>query len=338
MSLRMGGILATTGLVILLAGAAPAVASETDTTTVKTSTEAWYTTTGACGDPADCSAVQEAPESPAYPEDTLHVDVNAGQQTAATYLQLDTSALPFGSEITGGTLTLPIDDDAQDGSLAPDSAKLVACAVTEPIQEANGSTSKPPKTDCKRASAAAKFAKGKKPAFTVDIAAFATHWTRTGAADIAIIPAPAAESDRDTWHVTFWGKDNKAPAAEPITAMLSHKASEDNLLSPPADLAVPGPISAPKPDVAPEIPDSGPIEAPAPPEALADKPKPEAAEAAPEAEVAPQAMPMMREVGYPYPAAWLMPLALLVGFGLVGRALTKNLDAVERDQLSPHAP
>lgn len=124
-----------------------------------------------------------------YPEHTLHVAIEAGQQAAATYLQLDTSKIPFGGQIRGGTLRLPVDDQAGDGSLRPESASLVACPVMEPVQEASGSPASPPKTDCKAASAPAKYDNGKQAAFEVDVAALADVWA-DGNAAVAIVPSP----------------------------------------------------------------------------------------------------------------------------------------------------
>lgn len=322
---------AAVSVLTLLSGAAPATATESGTTTAKTSTEAWYTTTGACDDPAECSTVP-APEPPVYPENTLHVDIKAGQPTAASYLQLDTSAIPFGSKITGGTVTLPVDQNPKDGALTPEQANIVACAVTEPIEEAQGSTSKPPKTDCKAVSTPAQFTKGKDPAFTVDVRAFASQWSETNEARLALLPAPEAESERETWHVTFWGKKNDSDKAAPITAELHYAPSEEDLL-PPVDDSIAPDLLEPELAAPPAVPDAGPVEGPPPQpaEALADQPK---AEKAPKAEVAPRAMPALREVGYPYPAAWLMPLALLIGFGVTGRALTKNLELPSKNELS----
>lgn len=332
MGFRIGGFLATS-IAILLSGAAPSVATEDNTMTAQASTEAWYTTAGACGEPADCSAVP-APEPPVYPENTLHVDVKAGQPTAATYLSFDTAALPFGSKITGGTLRLPVNTERTGGSLTHEAAKLVACAVTEPIEEAQGSTAKPPKTDCEAASADARFTKGKAPAFSVDLKAFASHWTETAEASLALLPAPKAQDERETWHVTFWGKENQDPKAEPITATLNYTAGDDDLF-PPLDAAPPEPLPL-EPAAPPAVPGAGPIEGPPPrpAAALADKPKPEKAEETLPAELAPQATPKTREVGYPYPVAWLMPLTLLVGAAVTGRSLTKNLDPNSRRGLS----
>lgn len=324
MLLRRAGAVAAAGVLPLLISSGAAIAAEDGTAKVSTSTEAWYTTTGAdapgaCGDPLDCSQV---PEPTVYPENTLHVGIEAGRPTAATYLQLDTATLPMGSTITGGTLRLPVDEEPRDGSVRPDTAKLVACAVTEPVQEANGSTNKPPKTDCKAVSAPAKYKKGKKPAFEVDLAAFGTQWA-DGNAAVAILPAPEAQEARETWHVAFWGKENKTPGASPITATLAYTASADGAFPPGDGGALAPPVS--ELGGAPTSPSDQALAGPAPEAAEPLKNPPQAKAAPKDAELAPQAAPEFRKVGYPYPIAWTMPLVLLIGFVLTGRALTKKL-------------
>lgn len=221
-------------------------------------------------------------------------------------------------------MTLPIDRAPEDGSIAPESGKLVACLVSEPIEEKEASLSKPPESDC-RQSSPAQFTAGKEPTFTVELTAFAAEWADGGAAQLAIHPAAAAEEKLDTWHVTLWGKDNRAKGAKPIRAHLTYRESEEDLLPPldsEFDVAAPADIgmAAPPPPLEAQPPDSPPPEPAVPPGGSA---KPEAAG---QPELAPQAAPAMRQVGYPQKIAWLMPIGVLVGFGLTGLALTKKLD------------
>ena len=98
------------------------------------STEAWYLEPPPCVSLIDCSPASAA--SP-YPKDTLHVSDTAGQETARTYL-----AFPVGKGLFGGTLTLPIDDAASDGSMTPDQATLQACLVTETFKPVQGEEAK----------------------------------------------------------------------------------------------------------------------------------------------------------------------------------------------------
>src|SRR5438132_6440425 len=108
--------------------------------TVFMSTEAWYDETPPCVSLIDCSAV---PPTTPYPEESLHVSITAGQETARTYLAFD---LPSGVEF--GTLTLPLDTDPADGSAAPDTANLTACLVTKTFKPVRGSLESPPPANC----------------------------------------------------------------------------------------------------------------------------------------------------------------------------------------------
>lgn len=325
MALRSTLGAAAAGVLIVLWGAAPALGA-TGTANVATSTEAWYsTTTAEACTQLDCSLL---PPASAYPEHTLHVGVTAGKPAAATFLELDFfgADLPQGAETTGGKLTLPIDTAPGDGSLQHDAAKLVVCHVTDFFFNAEGALTKPPKTDCDGASAPAEYQDGPKPSFTVDLAAFAAKWAAGDTPALAVLPAPEAASGNETWHVTFWGKDNEAEGAAPIAAEVKYTQSSTG----------PGPSTGGNNVIDlgdPVVPEIEPL--PAPP---VDISAPEMAEApvaaapvttnepAPEAAPQPQAMPRFLTVGYPYRIAWTFPLLLLVGFGFTGQALTKKLE------------
>lgn len=327
LSLRRTTGAVSAGSLVLLCLGVPVSAAPSGSATVGTQVEAWYstTTTEACTE-LDCSML---PPASTYPEDTLHVGINAGKPAAATFLELDLfgTKLPAGAKIDGGTLTLPVDTAPADGSLEPETAKLVVCHVTDFFFDTKGSLAKPPKTDC-ATSAPANFTAEPQPVFTVDVAPFATKWASGDSAALAVLPAPEAESGKATWHVTFWGKENSAEGAKPITAELSYSTgSSDGSIS---EAPLPPLPSAPEP-----FDDGGLAPAPAPPIDLpepADAPaaaeppaaKPPAPAAAPEV----QAMPELRTFGYPYPIAWTMPLLLLIGFGFTGRALTKRLEPI----------
>ena len=62
-----------------------------------------------------------------------------------------------GTAVTGGTLRIPV-GPAQDGSVAPDTATLQACASPAPSGTVEGSTAAPPQIDCRAATSAAKHA------------------------------------------------------------------------------------------------------------------------------------------------------------------------------------
>src|SRR5205823_10646462 len=132
-----------------------------------------------------------------YPEDTLHVSVTAGQETARTYIAFYLPA----SNLTGGTLTLPLDTSPSDGSVAPDTADLTACLVTHSFKPVRGSLETPPPANCHVSSPATYDAKHS--SFTVDLAAFVSHWTG-GTAALAIVPSTTATQGNATWHTVFY--------------------------------------------------------------------------------------------------------------------------------------
>src|SRR5439155_14439957 len=156
MKRRVSFLVASASILVLAVAfswhARPAAAAQGSAPTVFMSTEAWYDETPPCVSLIDCSA---APAATPYPEDTLHVSVTAGQETARTYVAFYLPA----SNLTGGTLTLPLDTSSSDGSVAPDTADLTACVVTHSFKPVRGSLETPPPANCHVSSAAVYDAK-----------------------------------------------------------------------------------------------------------------------------------------------------------------------------------
>lgn len=314
----------TLAVVLILVPVAGTPAAAQSATTAATSSEAWYSRADACDDQQlDCSLL---PPPDAYPEHTLHVGITAGNTTAETYLELDTTTLPDGADITGGTLTLPVNTDPDAGSLRAPDAALTICLVTEFIPSSHGSLGTPPEYDCDTAATPARFRPQPKPHFTADLAPLATHWATGDSPRLAVLPAPEANKAADSWHVAFWG--NKHDTGDAITAEFTHETSENDLTP---DLGTTPPVN-PASGAEPQLPT---VASPAPsldglaPEAAQppDIETPTAAEPpAPNTAPAPQAAPVYRTVGYPYPIRWTMPLIMLIIFGVTGRALTKRLE------------
>lgn len=322
--MRLLVALVSTGLLVALSTGASS--AEIGTAEGGTRAEAWHSRgIDACEEDLDCSLL---PDPAAYPERTLHVSISAGSTTAETYLELDIADVPEDQDITGGTLTLPVNTEPRDGSLQPEEAQLMACVVTEFVDSSQGSFEDPPQHDCDTA-APAQFTDKPEPTFTVDLAPFAAEWAEGATPRVAIVPANDATDAGDTWHVTFWGRDNESDDAKPITAELDYGTGEDDFdqgldegLTGLEDRTGPEVLPAPEPPpepglvgaAAPEIADAPPEEAPASEE--------------PEAVAAPQpqaAVPQVSTIGYQYPIAWIMPLILLIGFVITGRTLTGRL-------------
>lgn len=316
----------TTGLA--LAPALPVLAAPASGTTVlHPSAEAWYRSTPACLLPTGCADLPGAP-SP-YAADTLHVGVTAGLEEARTYLQLDLTALPAGTQPSGGTLLLPVASGSQDGTRAADKAKIQACAVKAPVEDADGSFETPPEVDCEAASVPAVFvpAEGDEPAaFTVSLSALTTTWEAAATPGaVALLPAEDT-APPETWHVAFSGREREGEDVVPISASISYVSAV-------LDAFEPEPFVAPPPfEPAPafEEPtfDTGSSFA-APPLTVDTPIQPQ-----PEPQQAPVAAPEQQQVvpvatfvdgSFRYPAIFLLPLAFAAFAGWLGRALTRDL-------------
>ena len=329
------GVCLTAGAV--LGPALPALAAGSGIATVKPAAEAWYRTAPPCGLPTGCAPLSAAPSQ--YPPDTLHVGVNAGTEEARTYLQLDLAQLPAGTKPSGGTLLLPV-AGSDDGTRAPQTAKLRACAVKDEVKdEVQGSFAAPPAADCETASVEAVFvaAAGENPAaFTVDLATLTAAWesgAQPGA--LALLPAEGT-APPDSWHVAFSDRTRTGEDVVPITAALAFVSASFDTSSQPAPTVAPPPFEpAPAPALgsssgstdfggettfaAPVLTGSAPL-LPAP--AAQAAPAPAAAPA--QQQVVPVAQSFVQG-GFRYPAVFLLPLLLAVGAGWLGRALTRDL-------------
>lgn len=315
-----------------LGPALPALAAGSGTATVTPAAEAWYRATPACGLPTGCADLTGAP-SP-YTADTLHVGVSAGTEDARAYLQLDLAELPPGTKPSGGTLLLPMAAGPTDGTRAPETATLRACAVTAAVEDVDGSFETPPEVDCERASAPAVLvpAAGANPAaFTVDLAVLTTAW-QSGATVGALALLPAAQAaGAQSWHVTFSDRTRAGAGVVPISAALAFvSTSVDTSSATAPSVAAPAFDPAPDPGFASFDGDAGtgfggpvlPAEAPLLPAPVAQA-APAPVSAGPVQQVVPVAS--LVPAGFRYPAVFLLPLLLAIGAGWLGRALTRDL-------------
>ena len=299
---------------------------------VPPSKEAWHHDAPPCASFADCSAL---PPSSPYPEDTLHVSLSGGEETARTYLAFSL-LLPLGGQLDDGTLTLPVDTDESHGSVSPETADLVACITKPKFEEARGSFEKPPEADCKIRKSA--LYSEKRVAFEVDLNRFLDEWNEAeGEVAVALLPSPKALDGTGTWHVVFPASDSETedpPEDETrqraITATFRYTVGEDateigdefdfstGSEPPTATGGTSGDFSsgsAPSLDAPTSTDTGGDI----------------AGAADPSEAPAPQTEPVVTFAegfagpGFAYPIIWAFPLVLLVGLGSIGRALTKDL-------------
>lgn len=306
----------------LLAGAT-AQTEERETITATIFKGAWFARAEPCLSVLDCAVLP--PVSP-YPEDTLHVALSGGDETARSYIALS-FLLPPDAELMGGTLELPIDTDPAHGSVAPETADLIACLAGRKFKPVRGSLEKPPATKCAVRKGA--IYDEDKEVFTVDLDRFLEDWD-DGIAALALRPSDSALAGTESWHVVL-PADEEATDDDPIIeATLVYTVPTDT---------TDGFGFDPVPEPEPADPGSGSVSsfspptfdtAAAPPVAQAE-PMPSTTPAAtqpvdsqPVSAVAAPTTGFAGE-GFAYPIIWAFPLVLLVGYGLIGRALTKEL-------------
>ena len=330
--------------VSVLGPALPALAVGSGTATVKPTAEAWYRVPLACTLLTGCADLTGAPM---YSPGTLHVGVNAGTEEARTYLQLDLASLPSGTKPFGGTLLLPLATATSDGTRAPETAKMQACAVTGEVTDVDGSFQAPPRAECEIASVPATFvpAEGENPAaFTVDLASLTAAWEGSATPGaLALLPARET-APPDSWHAAFSRRDRTGQGVVPISAALSFVSAplDTSSAAPPV---VPPPPFEPAPAPAFDSPgatsfdsggtsfDSGGGTSFAAPPLSVDTPLAQAPAA--QSQQAPviagpsqqQAVPVASFVpsGFRYPGVFLLPLLLVVGASWIARALTRDL-------------
>lgn len=330
-----------------LASAAAALTQRT----VPTAREAWYQVSPLASDEEACVLPTGCAAAPVqlFPEHTLHVGVTAGRDSARTFLTLDTTVLPTGARIAGGTLHLPL-ADAEAGTLRPDAAEFVACSVTARFEEVSGgSPDDQPPFNCDTNSPATFDDKADPAEFAVDLAPLAATLSRRGTG-IALVPRQAAEEQPDTWRVVFSGKERDAEDAKPITAdvqyELATKPAEAAAADPPDEAP---PASQPhRPAEVPDVgaPSAGPRDAafesvPLNPESVEGSgpiaplggvaPEAPAVSAEPplaaggDAVAAPAPVAATAPWPYMYPAVWFAPLVLAAVAAGLAQSLTTEM-------------
>jgi hypothetical protein len=280
--------------------------------TVGDSAEAWYASSpiDLCTTPLGCPP-QQVPSSP-YPANTLHVGVAGGQETARTYVLPDLLSLPYGATTTSGVMTLPVDSANSDGTVSPDTATMLACLATAPFADGTaGTSSAPPKVDCKT-SAKAKY-DAKKVVFTVDLTPFFKAWAAgQPSLGIALVPDDTKMSPTETWHVTFNGR--KLSGKKHIESTITYTPPPPTPTGGTTVQTPPTPAAAPQP----------PASVPAVPQSTSTAPLP-APVVAPTQAVTPVAQqPVAFTSKFKYPLAFLAPIGLLIGVVFFARLFTRD--------------
>jgi hypothetical protein len=310
---------------VLVAGSAsvgflPLAHAGTSTQKLTPTAEAWYQPNPTCATPAGCVTTDALPAQPpaevpttAYPVGSLRVGMVAGQEVARTYLGFSLSLVE--QELTAATLDVPLDTAYQDGSIAPDMAKVLVCAFSGSVTPAYGSLAAPPAADCS-AKAAATYVATPAPHLHADLAPLLG--ALSSGAGLALLPDATASGQTGVWQVVFSSHDradtSKTPPATLGVTLTDLPQQEQE-----------PPVTVPEAQV-PQAPPLGGITAPLPTTELPQAPAVGGPAPAVDNGVLPQARTVT--VGYAYPSVWLLPLAFLVVVPLVARSLTRDLTPV----------
>jgi hypothetical protein len=275
-----------------------------------------------CAPVAGCVVPPVAlPATNPYPAKTLHVGASAGAEESRTYVSLDTASVPFGVEILGGTLVLPVLADTTAGTLAPETASIQVCIATAAVTDGvEGSVGGAPAVDCTTSSKAAFApASASKPAsFTVDLKPFSSA-IAAGQASLAIVPL-VQPGDAGAWHVAFSRRDRAGGSPISATLLLDGEGTVDI----PTDPADPGDTDTGSGALPPVGTGSTPG-APFDP-SLGAPQQPQTAPLGPQ-KAGPRTVPVAADFGGPfaYPGVFLLPIVLMVALGWASRAMTREL-------------
>jgi hypothetical protein len=310
----------------LVAGSAgigfmPLAHAADSTATLAPSAAAWYQPNPTCAQASGCVTTGSLPVAPPvdiplspYPAGTEHVGYASQAETARAYL-----AFPYSSidgTVTGGTLDVPLDTAAADGSAQPETSKIQVCLVSGTITPTEGSIAQPPVASCD-AHAAMTYVATPSPHLHADLGPLLTGLLTTSG--LALLPDATKVGPSDAWRAVF-SSASRTDAAKTDPPVMKLSVTPTAVDEPQAPVDVPssapvdtGNVAAPViPNTTPEIPSTvpdvtGPVVQPSTPATQ------------------PLSAPQTVTVGYAYPGVWLLPLAFLVLVPLAARALTKDL-------------
>ena len=225
--IRAGAAVVTAVMLLLVALPLTAAAA---TATVGNGDEAWFLAKKeflkenpsgedpTCALPTDCNVAGQAVRPSPHPEGVLVVASNAGDPDAQMYFNFDTSALPFGAVVTGGTVTLPVAKDPEARNANAANAKMVACLVTGfiPGGADAGSYADRPRWDENVCVPVKQTKPDPDLTYSVDLERFGKAWASgTFMNGITLMQDPAIEepAPQETWRVVF----NTARRAEQQT-------------------------------------------------------------------------------------------------------------------------
>jgi hypothetical protein len=320
-SLRLAAAALVVGLATVPTAVADGAAKAPKVVTPTVSTAAWYQPDPLCAVALLCGVIKLPAISP-YPKGTYHVSATAGRETGRAFIAVHLSKLATTAH--GGTLTVPVDTSATDGSLAPQTAQVEVCVVYQAFTSANGAyVEDGPSANC-LPSAQAKYVAKPKPHLVANLKRFAGKLT--GVKGFALVPTKLSATS--TWNLAFQLPTAKAQKAQlPAVKLLVGAVAQVTKSTPkPTPTAThhsqptaggsgdpSSGLGAPAVGPMPTLPSTTSV-------GKVHNPKPEVA-----APNATRSAARFVTIGYQYPEVWLLPILGLVLVPFILRSLTRDL-------------
>jgi hypothetical protein len=294
------------GSIALFLGPTSAAASTDSpkTVTARVTAAAWYQPDPLCATPLGCGLIPLPAFSP-YPKGTYHVGTALGRQTGRAFIGVTLSTLAQAAR--GGRLSIPLDTNPADGSLAPETANINVCVVYQSVTSVEGGFAGAPSPNCLPA-AHAKYVAKPQAHLVANLGRLGGKLS--GVKGFALLPADAKPTS--AWQVVFkLAPVHRPHALQPtLTLLVGEKAPTP-------------PVKAHRPDAhhhatsgagvpvgpVPEVPPAVTTQQPTDPAPL----------------VAPRRAGRYVTTGYQYPQVWLLPLVLIVLVPFTIRAMTRDL-------------
>lgn len=270
-------------------------------------TAAWFQPDPLCSTPLGCGAIPLPALSP-YPKGTYHVGAALGRQTARAFIGVALSKRA--QTARGGTLSIPLDTNPGDGSVAPNTASINVCVIYQSLTAVEGGFDGAPSPNCLPA-APAKYVAKPAPHLVADLKPLGGKFG--GVKGFALLPASAKPTS--AWHVVFKLPTGDAPKSSlPKLTLLIGKPAAHHPENPEptvrhhnesthAGAALP---AGPEPELPPAVTVTQPKD-----------PNPVVAPTRPVGHYV--------TVGYQYPEVWLLPLVSIVLVPFTIRAMTRDL-------------
>lgn len=278
-------------------------------------TAAWFQPDPLCSTPLGCGVIPLPALSP-YPQGTFHISTALGRQTARAFIgvKLDKQA----QAARGGTLSIPLDTNSADGSVAPDTATINVCVIYQKLTDVEGGFDGAPSPNCLPA-APAKYVAKPAPHLVANLDRLGGKLA--GVTGFALLPAQAVPTS--AWHVVFRLPTGKVPpSARPRLTLLVGK--------PPG---VPQPAHHQAGTARHAVPINPMQVLPALPPSSVNPGTP--------SDQAPTVAPPAAQAGHwvtvgdQYPEVWLLPIVLVVLLPYTVRAMTKDLSRTWAGRVEP---